>query len=291
MKLISHPVTESKAIIKQKAIKSAFYIGNVFHKRLAPKIHQFNYPLYMMFLDLDEVNYLDKSYWWFSARRWAPLQFKVSDYFQGLMTVDHSRHHHNPGIDVKMAAITLANNLGADVTAINRVAMLAQLRCFGLYFSPVNFFFLYQDSSAKYLLAEVSNTPWNKKHCYLIDLEKPKSTEKTFHVSPFMDLNMRYHWTIKPPTESTHVSIENWRDNLLFTATFAAQRHAISAPSIRKVLFQWPVVTASIIKGIYWQALKLFLKGIRYVPYQLSVSEHPGGILHGEKKGASHERS
>lgn len=256
------------------AIKSAFYIGQVFHKRVFPKEHQFTYPLYMNFIDLDEVELLQDKFWWFSAKRWAPLQLKANDYFsheQLPTTVSKA----NTGQFLKMRAIAIADSLGANVSTINRVCMLAQLRCFGIYFSPVNFFFLYENETAKYLVAEVSNTPWNKSHCYLIDLISPVATEKAFHVSPFMDLDMEYRWQVKEPTTRTEIIIESWREHHLFTASFCATRYNIDAKKITAVLFRWPIVSLSIVRAIYWQALRLYLKGIRYVPYQTKKTESP----------------
>lgn len=255
------------------SLNSAFYIGQVFHKRFSPKVHRFDYPLYMAFLDLDEIEVLHKKYTWFSAQRWAPLQFKATDYFKGnklktRMNTDKKDPSFNSAYELKMTAINIANRLGANTDAINRVCMLAQLRSFGLYFSPVNFFFLYENNTAKYLLAEVSNTPWNEKHCYLMDVITPKVTPKDFHVSPFMDLKMDYRWTIRPPQESTLIRIENWNKNHLFTAIFSAQRYEICPATTRKIFLKWPVMAINIVQKIYWQAVRLFFKGIRYVPYQ-----------------------
>lgn len=246
-------------------LNSAFYIGTVFHKRFGATEHQFNYPLYMALLDLDEIDQLHADRWWFSARRWAPLQFKASDYFKTATNIQSQAT--NAG-QLKQSALTIAQDLGANVNGINHVLMLAQLRCFGFYFSPVNFFFLYEGSHCKYLLAEVSNTPWNKKHCYLIDVDKPTDTPKAFHVSPFMNLDMDYKWTVRAPLKSTYIRIENWNKERLFTAQFSAQRHEINAKNIRKIFFKWPAVTGTIVKAIYWQACKLFFKGVAYVPYQ-----------------------
>jgi len=253
------------------AMKSAFYIGHVFHKRFFPKEHAFTYPLYMNFIDLDEVELLNTKYWWFSSHRWAPLQLKQSDYFSNEPTHSKAKTT-NAGRFLKTRAIAVANALGASVGTINRVCVLAQLRCFGIYFSPINFFFLYEDETAKYLIAEVSNTPWNRSHCYLIDLMSPTPTEKAFHVSPFMDLDMEYRWCVKEPTESTEIIIENWRQRLLFTASFSATRYDISAKKISAVFLRWPIVSLSIVRAIYWQAFRLYLKRIRYVPYQIKAS-------------------
>lgn len=248
-------------------IDSAFYLGRVFHERLKPKSHTFKYPIYMMFINLDEVETLHARYWWFSNQRWAPIQFKASDYFQS--TANNGSHQKiNNNIELKNAAISIAQSLGADIEEVNKVKMLTQLRCFGFYFSPVNFFFLYKRDNARYLLAEVSNTPWNKKHCYLIDIDNPEPIKKEFHVSPFMNLNMNYQWSIRPPEKNVLVSIENWNKEKLFSARFSAIRHEINNQTISKILFKWPIMTAIIVKNIYWQAIKIFAKGIPYIPYQ-----------------------
>ena len=249
------------------ALKSAFYIGHVFHKRFVPKEHEFTYPLYMNFLDLDEVQLLNNKYWWFSSRRWAPLQLKISDYFSSQL-LPTAIPTSDAGHLLKTRALAVADSLGAYISTINRVCVLAQLRCFGIYFSPVNFFFLYENDTAKYLVAEVSNTPWNKSHCYLIDLLSPAPTEKAFHVSPFMDLDMEYRSRVKEPTSATDITIENWRERLLFTASFCATRYDINTKKITAVFLRWPIVSLSIVRAIYWQAFKLFLKRVRYVPYQ-----------------------
>jgi len=267
----THGHTANGQTVNQ-ALKSAFYIGQVFHKRFVPKQHEFTYPLYMNFLDLDEVALMHQKYWWFSCKRWAPLQLKVTDYFR------HEKPATAPksspvGPLLKSHAIEIADSLGADVSAINRVCILAQLRCFGIYFSPVNFFFLYENDMAKYLIAEVSNTPWNNSHCYLIDLISPAATEKALHVSPFMTLDMEYRWRVKEPTSSTEIIIENWREQHLFTAAFSATRYEISAKKNTAVFLRWPIVSLSIVRAIYWQALKLFLKGIRFVPYQTKQTD------------------
>ncbi|MFT7558338.1 MAG: DUF1365 family protein [Flavobacteriales bacterium] len=283
MNTTEHTVFDKENASPLGETKSAFYIGKVFHKRLSPKVHQFTYPLYMMFLDLDELAMLHDKYWWFSTRRWAPLQLKASDYLtsfigssddypkMNLRDVNDNNNSlgNHASSHLKSAAISIARSLGGNVDRIDRVCMLAQLRSFGLYFSPVNFFFLYENSTAKYLLAEVSNTPWNKKHCYLVDLRNPIETPKEFHVSPFMDLDMVYRWSITPPDNTALVHIENWNTDRLFTAIFSADRYEINRRNTRKIFLQWPVVTATIVKNIYWQAIKLSIKGIRYVPYQI----------------------
>jgi len=261
-------LNKNKQQPEQCGIASAFYVGRVWHARFVPKLHSFQYPLYMVALNLDEVEQLSESSWWFSASTWAPLQLKLNDYFSvGGQDQCASTQQLPVGAILKQRALAKAKSLGGEVAGIDEVVMLAQMRCFGIYFSPVNFFFLYKNKCCHYLLAEVSNTPWNEKHYYLVDMQNPEPSQKAFHVSPFMNMDMEYRWKVKSPARSTCIAIENWKNQCLFKAVYVAKRREFCSKNVAKVLLQWPIITLSIVKNIYWQAFRLFLKGIKYVPY------------------------
>ena len=170
-------------------MNSAIYLGAVRHRRYTPSEHRFSYPMYMLALDLDEIELVESQINVFSSKKFRPLRFNRNDYLGDF------------DLPLKQAVMNKIDELGGDSAAINKVIMLGQVRCFGLYFSPVNFFFCYQGNEAVYMLAEVRNTPWNERHCYLVDINEPKQTKKQFHVSPFMELDMDYRWQIKPPQD------------------------------------------------------------------------------------------
>ena len=123
------------------------------------------------------------------------------------------------------------------------------------------------------MLAEVSNTPWRERHYYLIPIENKVKIKKDFHVSPFMEMDMDYHWQITPPEHKALVHIENHQASKVFDATLTLKKHRLDAKQLRATLVSLPSMTLKILLGIYWQALKLFIKRVPFVSHPNSSSK------------------
>ncbi len=266
---------DKKRISTGKAMsfcKSHIYVGNIIHRRFSPKKHSFNYRLYMLALDVSDVENKKGSKGVFGFSWYHPLRFFEKDYLRGEQFSLSQR------ISNKVQQLKGHND-------ISRIVMLVQVRCFGIYFSPANFYFCYdKDDNCTQMLAEVSNTPWNERHYYLVDLLNKgdeQITKKVFQVSPFMDLDMSYFWHIKPPTrvdEKLLVKIENKRTDgsnghieKLFDACLIMKRRPFSKSALLGIWCQFPFMTVQVVVSIYWQALKLFIKRIPFIGY-LKVS-------------------
>lgn len=248
---------------------SSIYVGNIIHRRFTPKNHSFNYRLYMLALDVSDVEQAKSGKGIFGFSWYSPLRFVEKDY---LKNEPNTLLHR---ITNKIRSLN-------GHSEINRIVMLVQVRCFGIYFSPANFYFCYdQDDNCTQMLAEVSNTPWNERHYYLVNLSDNSdvlTSEKVFQVSPFMGLDMTYYWHIKPPkvnSDKLVVKIENKQLNessgeleKIFDASLLMHKKAFTQRNLFRIWCQLPVMTVKVVAGIYWQALRLFIKRIPFLGYQ-----------------------
>lgn len=248
--------------------ESCIYTGQVFHKRYLPKQHQFSYDIAMFFLALDELNELAESVERFNVNRKGWIEFRDTDYLDRnkLSAIYEARIPDTANVEER--AIGLMRHLSGQVIK-GKVFLLSHLRCMGVYFSPVNFYYLQQaDGTFSHMLAEVSNTPWNERHCYLVDLTTQTDTDKVFHVSPYNPIDMTYKWHIKQPSELLGLRLDCEKGATHFTAGIQLKRQSLTSDNLRAVLKHIPNMTLKTVFGIYWQALKLFIK-------RIPIYDHP----------------
>ena len=244
-------------------MKSCIYKGRVNHTRTNPRLHEFSYSLFMMYVDLEELPHLFAPYSLWSAEKSNVACFKRKDHYGD----------HNESLDSSIRDLVLKKT-GDHITG--PIRLLTHFRYFGYIFNPLSLYYCFDqhDQNIEYVVAEVTNTPWKEMHCYVLPNDQLGNSyfranhQKEFHVSPFMDLNMEYRWKLGIPGKSLNVEIENWSDsNKIFSASIALQKQAINVSSLYKTLAHYPLMTLKVTSAIHFEALKLWSKGISYVPH------------------------
>ena len=237
-------------------MNSSLYHGYVYHRRHQPVNHSFTQRLQMACLDLDELPELLQNTPGFGPKWWHAIRFKREDYLgQG---------------DLKQAVQNKVAELSGQQYQ-GRVLMLCQLRCLGVYFSPVNFYYLFdQGGQWRHLLAEVSNTPWNQRHYYAIPAGDHWLHPKAFHVSPFNPMEQQYHWQCAAPEQQLRLHIGVEQSECIFEAGLTLQRHPISSRQLLRSI----TMPFKILAGIYSHALRLWLKSAPLYSHPGSLTSH-----------------
>lgn len=235
---------------------SCLYAGSVMHRRLHPKQHRFRYRVFWLLLDLQEAGALSEKLRWFSHNRPNIFSFYDTDHGDGTATPLYGQ------IERQLAKANIALDGG-------RIRLLCMPRTLGYCFNPLSIYFCYRaDGALAAVVYQVHNT-FAERHSYVIRVDNDSSAlhqrcRKLFYVSPFLGMDMRYDFRISGPDERISVGISaSAGGKQVLSAALAGTRRALTDASLVRLFLQIPLVTFKVSAAILWEAVRLWVKGIR----------------------------
>ncbi len=245
-----------------RQFKTKLYIGEVSHRRLKPVGHHFKYKVFSALFDLDELPELGKNHRWFSHNRLGLLSFYDKDH--GPKTGAPLR----PWIEQQLRKGGYDFLLGA-----------VKIHCFprilGFVFNPISVWFIYDSHERlRAVLHEVRNTQGQWRG-YLLPVDANRDEkklirqecDKTFYVSPLMEMNCHYHFTLQDPGDYYSLAIrETQNGEKVLLASHTGKARDFTDGKILKTFASHPLQFFKVVIGIHFEALRILLKGVSYKP-------------------------
>lgn len=242
------------------SLPARIYEGVVLHRRFRPRQHEFRYRVFSLYLDVDALPDIAAKLRLFSIGKFHWLSITPRDF--------------GAQADEDLGTAMRRRLLEVGVHIDGPIRMLAYPRMFGYAFNPLTVFYCFDEvGTLRAVLYQVRNT-FGESHAYLAPTPDEQSrgshqTKKIFHVSPFIDMGMQYHFALTAPAETLHCAITvNDDEGPLLHTSFKARARAMNDAALAKCLARYPAMTFGVIAAIHWQALRLLLKGVRLKPGQ-----------------------
>jgi cyclopropane-fatty-acyl-phospholipid synthase len=230
-------------------MNSRIYVGTLSHARTHEVAHGFDYDLHLFALDLDELEQLDRSSFWFGHNRLRPLALHDRDYL------------YPTGEGLREKVLRALSENGVDITPA-RIVLVSALRQFHYVFNPASFFYCLDDSGRlACVLVQVNNT-FGETHLYVLTPEGEEgrfATPKEFHVSPFFPRRGRYEFMFSELGEELKVSIAYFLgDAPALEASFSGRARPMSDRNLARIILGHPLRAALTFPRIVTQAARLY---------------------------------
>lgn len=245
-------------------MNSTLYKAKVMHHRFSPKEHRFQYNVFYFYVDLDELDDLVKKHWLISRNKWNLFSFRDSEHLQlPLGNPDKSK-------PVRQQILLFLKESGST-DEIGKIMLLTGFNVLGYNFNPVSFYYIYSVSGELInVLVEVTNT-FKEMKPYLMGKTEfngkifEQRRTKYFYVSPYISHDADFHFKVSEPNESLVIGIDDYEnDQRIFTSSLIGTKKELTSGRLFWYSLRFPLIPLKIITLIHWQALKLYLKKIKF---------------------------
>lgn len=233
-------------------LKSGLYTGTVTHARTEPS-HSFSYPIFLTYLDLDEVEDVLSHHPLWSTHPMSPVQFRRSDYLG------------DPSVPLSDAVRDIVEKETGERPQ-GSIRMLGHLRTFWWLFNPITLYYCFdRHDDLCAVVAEVTSTPWHERHSYVVPARSARGghlVPKRLHVSPFMGMDQFYDFRVGEPANGATVDIDTYESgSRVLSVSLRLEREEVSRRALGSILWRYPFQTLRVSAAIYAQAAHLRRSG------------------------------
>ena len=241
-------------------------LAKVMHKRIFPKVNKFVYGLYYIAIPISKLN--EKK-----------LTDNIAINKPGILSFYEKDHNNIDGSCHKwIRSILHKYNLNIYV---DEVILITMPRIFGYVFNPVSFWLcLDKDNNIRAVLSEVNNT-FKEHHSYLsynkdysiIKSDDILEVDKLFHVSPFLERQGYYKFRFSCINNNLGIWIDYYDKNnqKKLVTSLVGKLRPLTHKSLKYAMLKYPLVTFKVVFFIHWQAIRIIIKGIKYISKPLQI--------------------
>ena len=253
--------------------------GTVSHTRTSPTLHRFKYSFFQIWLDIERPELVDNISRFWSSKKNNLVRFNRNNYLP------------NAGNETSTLRQNICKKIKQQTgkTFQGKTYLLASLSYWGYCYNPVSFYICYdQEGNLEFILSEIHNTPWGERFTYVHDISSNINNassqsenkvsdklqfkfDKQFHVSPFMPMDLEYDWQflIKQRTILISMNLHQQKKSI-FNATLNLKGEELSSHQANKLPFNYPFMCFKVLFSIYWNALRLWVKGVTFFDHPKS---------------------
>lgn len=247
----------SQQHLSAQTLQPGFLSGQVVHHRFSPKEHRFTNRMYWHLVNTHDLDAWSQQSVFRSHNGLNLYGFKDQDYVS----------KEKQSIQSKIVAFI---NQQSDEEFNGEILLMSHPRYLNVGFNSVNFYFCYRHQQLHYIVSEINNTPWGEKQLYFHDCRQQSLNEsgqhdfnfdKSFHISPFVSMNIKYQWRFKVYAEGVDVHMKLLKDDsaIMYVGMQTQWQPVNCGITVKRPAQAWKMWL-----NIYYQAARLWLKKVPF---------------------------